>query len=149
MGKRFLAITCHESLLIYMYDLVNTSDVKTKRIGLISGYVLCSRGLDDVSSSQCIYLLKLLAQGGRTVVCSVHTPSAKLFAMFDHMYVVTAGQCVFQGSGSDIVPFLYDVGIECPTHYNPADFSKATSANCYKYHSDKCTMFNYILCIFC
>jgi ATP-binding cassette subfamily G (WHITE) protein 1 len=42
--------------------------------------------------------------------------------MFDHMYVVAAGQCVFQGSGSDIVPFLYDVGIECPTHYNPADF---------------------------
>jgi len=112
-----------------MYDLVNTSDVKTKRIGLISGYVLCSRGLDDMSSSQCIYLLKLLAQGGRTVVCSVHTPSAKLFAMFDHVYVVAAGQCVFQGSGSDIVPFLHGVGIECPTHYNPADFSKATSAN--------------------
>jgi len=52
----------------------------------------------------------------------VHTPSAKLFAMFDHVYVMAAGQCVFQGSGSDIVPFLCDVGIECPTHYNPADF---------------------------
>ncbi|GFG33281.1 hypothetical protein Cfor_08571, partial [Coptotermes formosanus] len=84
-------------------------------------------GLDDMSSSQCIYLLKLLAQGGRTVVCSVHTPSAKLFAMFDHVYVVAAGQCVFQGSGTDIVPFLYGVGIDCPTHYNPADFSKCTS----------------------
>jgi ABC-type multidrug transport system ATPase subunit len=93
------------------------------------------RGLDDMSSSQCIYLLKLLAQGGRTVVCSVHTPSAKLFAMFDHVYVVAAGQCVFQGSGTDIVPFLYGVGIDCPTHYNPADFSKCTSVNCYKYNS--------------
>ncbi|PNF37193.1 ATP-binding cassette sub-family G member 1 [Cryptotermes secundus] len=79
-------------------------------------------GLDDLSSSQCISLLKMLAQGGRTVICSVHTPSAKLFAMFDHVYVVAAGQCVFQGSGADIVPFLYTVGIECPTHYNPADF---------------------------
>jgi ATP-binding cassette subfamily G (WHITE) protein 1 len=132
-----------------MHVLVNIVDVKTKRIGLVSGSVLCSRGLDDVTSSQCIGLLKLLAQGGRTVVCSVHTPSAKLFAMFDHVYVVAAGQCVFHGSGTDIVPFLYGVGIECPIHYNPADFSKATSANCYKYHSDKCVMFNYILYIFC
>jgi len=112
-----------------MCDLVNISDVKTKGIGLINGYVLCCRGLDDMSSSQCVYLLKLLAQGGRTVVCSVHTPSAKLFAMFDHVYVVATGQCVFQGSGSDIVPFLHGIGIECPKHYNPADFSKATSAN--------------------
>lgn len=100
-----------------------------------------------MSSSQCIYLLKLLAQGGRTVVCSVHTPSAKLFAMFDHVYVVAAGQCVFQGLGTDIVPFLYGVGIECPTHYNPADFSKAASVNCYKYHSDKCILCNCILYI--
>jgi ATP-binding cassette subfamily G (WHITE) protein 1 len=67
----------------------------------------------------------MLAQGGRTVICSVHTPSAKLFAMFDHIYVVAAGQCVFQGSGTDIVPFLSDVGIQCPTHYNPADFGMA------------------------
>lgn len=67
----------------------------------------------------------MLAQGGRTVICSIHTPSAKLFAMFDHVYVVAAGQCVFQGSGADIVPFLYTMGIQCPTHYNPADFGKA------------------------
>jgi hypothetical protein len=45
--------------------------------------------------------------------------------MFDHVYIVAAGQCVFQGSGTDIVPFLYTVGIQCPTHYNPADFGKA------------------------
>jgi hypothetical protein len=46
--------------------------------------------------------------------------------MFDNVYVVAAGQCVFQGSGADIVPFLGTVvGIQCPTHYNPADYGKA------------------------
>lgn len=94
-------------------------------------------GLDDMSSSQCIYLLKLLAQGGRTVVCSVHTPSAKLFAMFDHVYVVAAGQCVFQGLGTDIVPFLHGVGIECPTHYNPADFIIEVSSGEYGDYLEK------------
>lgn len=82
------------------------------------------RGLDDLSSSQCIALLKLLAQGGRTVICSIHTPSAKLFEMFDNVYVVANGLCVFQGLGKYIVPFMSNVGLECPLHYNPADFSK-------------------------
>ena len=81
-------------------------------------------GLDDLSSSQCIKLLKMLARGGRTVICSVHTPSAKLFEMFDHVYIVSEGQCVFQGRGRDIVPFLSSLGLQCPKTYNPADFSK-------------------------
>ncbi|CAH2076009.1 unnamed protein product, partial [Iphiclides podalirius] len=32
-------------------------------------------GLDDVASSTCVSLLKRVARGGRTVVCSLHTPS--------------------------------------------------------------------------
>ena len=82
-----------------------------------------SRGLDDLSSSQCISLLKVLAMGGRTIVCSIHTPSARLFSMFDHVYIVAHGYCVFQGCVNDIVPFLQTFGFNCPTHYNPADFS--------------------------
>lgn len=81
-------------------------------------------GLDDLASSQCISLLKLLAEGGRTVICSIHTPSARLFAMFDNVYIVSSGQCVYQGYGPDVVPFLANIGLVCPTHYNPADFGK-------------------------
>lgn len=77
-----------------------------------------------MSSSQCISLLKGLAHGGRTVICSVHTPSARLFAQFDNVYIVSDGQCMFQGRGQDIVPFLASLGLHCPKHYNPADFSE-------------------------
>jgi len=82
------------------------------------------RGLDDLSSSQCVQLLKMLASGGRTIICSVHTPSARLFSKFDHVYIVSQGMCVFQGVGQDIVPFLKTINLTCPTTYNPADFSK-------------------------
>lgn len=77
-----------------------------------------------MASSQCVQLLKHVASGGRTVICSIHTPSAKLFAMFDHVYIVAAGQCIYQGAGEHVVPYLGSLGLHCPMHYNPADFGK-------------------------
>lgn len=94
-------------------------------------------GLDDMSSSQCISLLKSLAEGGRTVVCSIHTPSAKLFALFDNVYIVAEGQCVFQGLGVDIVAFLTTLGLHCPKHYNPADFMIEVSSGDYGNYVDR------------
>ncbi|KAK9871012.1 hypothetical protein WA026_009972 [Henosepilachna vigintioctopunctata] len=79
-------------------------------------------GLDDVACSQCIGLLKLLAELGRTVICAVHTPSAKLFSIFDNVYIVSQGQCVYQGYGPSVVPFLASIGLVCPLSYSPADF---------------------------
>ncbi|XP_054261169.1 ATP-binding cassette subfamily G member 4-like [Macrosteles quadrilineatus] len=97
-------------------------------------------GLDDMSSSQCISLLKNLAHGGRTVICSIHTPSARLFSQFDHVYIVSEGQCVFQGRGEDIVPFLASLGLHCPKHYNPADFMIEVSSGEYGDHTERMMM---------
>lgn len=88
-------------------------------------------GLDSSSSTQCIQLLKSLAQEGKTIICSIHTPSALLFEMFDHLYALADGCCIYQGSTENLVPFLNDLDLVCPETYNPSDFLLEIANNDY------------------
>lgn len=79
-------------------------------------------GLDEVTAAQCIRLLKNLAKQGKTVVCTIHQPSATTFSLFDQIFVLAKGQCVYQGGPQALVPFLTKLNLNCPKHYNPSDY---------------------------
>ncbi|XP_065341155.1 ATP-binding cassette subfamily G member 4-like [Cloeon dipterum] len=78
-------------------------------------------GLDVVAATQCIKHLSSVAAQGRTVVCTIHQPSALIFSIFQHVYFLADGFCVFQGQAERTVDFLASANFPCPQYNNPAD----------------------------
>lgn len=114
---------------IYTFHILFKTDPKKNSINfftlkLFISPLFSSSGLDSYSCTNMIAYLKQLAQQGRTVICTIHQPSAKLFEKFDLVYILAYGKCLYQGHSSKLVPFLQSVSLPCPKFHNPADYGK-------------------------
>lgn len=79
-------------------------------------------GLDSLTSAQCITLLKELARAGRTIICTIHQPAASIYMLFDQVYILAEGMCIYNGPSRETVPYLASLDFHCPKYHNPADY---------------------------
>ena len=79
-------------------------------------------GLDSKSALDVASVLKKLAENGRTVVTTIHSPSAEIMAKFDKVICLCRGEIIFDGPPARIVPHFQSIGFQVPLMTNPADF---------------------------
>ena len=82
-------------------------------------------GLDGQAAFNTLRFLKKLAAAGQAVLCTIHQPSAQLFAQFDTLLLLTkGGKTVYFGDIGDNAATIKDYfernGAPCPPHANSA-----------------------------
>lgn len=94
-------------------------------------------GLDSLASLQCISVLQTLAKSGRTIICTIHQPSAALYHMFDYVYLLVDGHCMYAGASNNTVNYFAKQGLQCPRYHNPADYMLEVASQEHGDHNDR------------
>ena len=83
-------------------------------------------GLDSSACFQTVSVMERLTRNEQSpiaVVCTIHQPSARVFNLFDKIYMISNnGYCIYEGNPRDMLAYLSKVDLTCPQFHNPADF---------------------------
>ncbi|CAF4539458.1 unnamed protein product [Rotaria sp. Silwood1] len=79
-------------------------------------------GLDSSTAHSVMEYLHQLSRRGRTIIFSIHQPRYSIFKLFDTLFIVAAGYCVYHGPTNSVLPYFSSIGYVCEEHDNPADF---------------------------
>eukprot|EP01100_Stratorugosa_tubuloviscum_P001488 TRINITY_DN132_c2_g5_i2.p1 TRINITY_DN132_c2_g5~~TRINITY_DN132_c2_g5_i2.p1 ORF type:complete len:1362 (+),score=679.08 TRINITY_DN132_c2_g5_i2:279-4364(+) len=85
-------------------------------------------GLDSAAADKVMTVVKRIAGQGRSVICTIHQPSAQIFAMFNQLLLLKrGGEVVYFGQldqdyESMFTYFRNALNQDCPKGKNPADF---------------------------
>ncbi|KAJ6092503.1 hypothetical protein N7486_007792 [Penicillium sp. IBT 16267x] len=79
-------------------------------------------GLDATSAFQIIRTLKRLAQDGRTILISIHSPRSEIWSLFDHVILLARGSALYSGPASESLAHFEQCGHIIPPFVNPAEF---------------------------
>ncbi|CAO2210025.1 unnamed protein product [Urochloa humidicola] len=80
-------------------------------------------GLDSTTAARIVGTLRrTAAEGGRTVVVTIHQPSSRLYHMFHKVLLLSADGCpIYYGRAADALGYFASVGFASPLSVNPAD----------------------------
>ncbi|KAL8536563.1 hypothetical protein ACS0TY_011954 [Phlomoides rotata] len=78
-------------------------------------------GLDSTTAQRILNTVKGLANGGRTVITTIHQPSSRLYHMFDKVVLLSEGCPIYYGLASTAVEYFSSIGFSPSIAINPAD----------------------------
>uniref|UniRef100_A0A5B7BSZ5 Putative ABC transporter G family member 9 n=1 Tax=Davidia involucrata TaxID=16924 RepID=A0A5B7BSZ5_DAVIN len=79
-------------------------------------------GLDSTTAQRIVSTLWELANGGRTVVMTIHQPSSRLFYMFHKVLLLSEGNPLYFGKGAEALDYFSSIGYAPSVAMNPSDF---------------------------
>lgn len=79
-------------------------------------------GLDSLTALKLIRTLKREALRGKTIICTIHSPSAEAFMTMDRLLLLHEGRQVYFGKISMIPDYLTGQRIQVAKFMNIADF---------------------------
>eukprot|EP00866_Antonospora_locustae_P000023 jgi/Antlo1/23/1665 len=79
-------------------------------------------GLDSFNALNILETLSKLVSFGKSILITIHQPSAKMLHYFDAMILMAQGFTIFSGKFEDCMAFFENEGYVCPELTNPSDF---------------------------
>ncbi|KAG9444392.1 hypothetical protein H6P81_015732 [Aristolochia fimbriata] len=79
-------------------------------------------GLDSTTALRIVQVLQKIAQGGKTVVTTIHQPSSRLFSKFDKLILLGNGTSLYSGKASEAMLYFSSIGCSPLIAMNPAEF---------------------------
>ncbi|XP_065864545.1 ABC transporter G family member 9 [Euphorbia lathyris] len=79
-------------------------------------------GLDSTTAQRIVSTVWEQAKGGRTIVMTIHQPSSRLFYMFDKVLLLSEGNPLYFGKGSEVMDHFSSIGYAPSVAMNPSDF---------------------------
>jgi hypothetical protein len=70
------------------------------------------------------------------IIFTIHQPSATMLSSFDHIYALCDGNCIYQGTSSNLIKFLDELELPCPPTYNTTDYLMEIANNEYGDHNE-------------
>ncbi|CAA2938488.1 ABC transporter G family member 9 [Olea europaea subsp. europaea] len=79
-------------------------------------------GLDSTTAQRIVHTLWELANGGRTIVMTIHQPSSRLFYMFHKVLLLSEGNPLYFGKGLGAMDYFSSIGFTPSIAMNPSDY---------------------------
>ena len=79
-------------------------------------------GLDSYTACLLLEILLKMSNKSRTIILTIHQPSAKLYNMLDRLILLHKGETIYQGAANQITSYLNGAQIFPPANFNISDF---------------------------